>query len=81
MYQSVPDNFEFIQFLGQYIGHTLFVGRTILSINAITTLVEGSTPLDAINKIYGDTTRNCSPRIRGNEDGASGEGSLESLEG
>jgi hypothetical protein len=56
VYQMLPDNFEFIQFLGQYIGHCLFVGSEIISINAMTTLVEDSTPLDAIDKIYKDTT-------------------------
>jgi hypothetical protein len=55
-YHALPKNFEFIQFLGGYIGHNLFVGSTILSINAMTTLVEGTKQLDALDRIYKDTT-------------------------
>jgi hypothetical protein len=48
--------FEFVTYLGAYIGHTLYAGSEILSMNAMTTLVKGHTPLEAIDKIYKDTT-------------------------
>jgi hypothetical protein len=56
VYNAVPSDFQFVQYLGEYIGHNLFFGSEIISINAMTTLVEGGTPLDAIDKIYKDTT-------------------------
>jgi hypothetical protein len=55
VYNTVPNDFQLVQFLGEYIGHCLFVGSEIISINAMTTLVDGSTPLEAINKFYKDT--------------------------
>jgi hypothetical protein len=57
VYNAVHSDFQFVQYLGEYIGHNLFFGSEIISINAMTTLVEGETPLDAIDKIYKDTKR------------------------
>jgi hypothetical protein len=56
VYTDLPRDFEFITYLGAYIGHTLHAGSEILSINAMTTLVKGHSPLDAIDKIHKDTT-------------------------
>ena len=56
VYNELPSEFEFVTYLGGYIGHTLYVGSEILSINALTTPVKGQTPLETINKIYKDTT-------------------------
>lgn len=55
-YNAVHSDFEFVQYIGEYIGHKLFFGSEILSLNAMTTLVEESTPLDALDKIYKDVT-------------------------
>jgi hypothetical protein len=55
VYNAVPDDLQFVQYLGEYIGHSLFFGSEIISINAMTTLVEGGTPLEAIDKIHKDT--------------------------
>jgi hypothetical protein len=54
-YNTVPSDFQFVQYLGEYVSHSLFFGSEIISINAMTTLVEGVTPLEAIDKIYKDT--------------------------
>jgi hypothetical protein len=56
VYNAVYSDFEFVQYLGEYIGHSLFFGSEIISINAMTTLVAGTTPLEAVDKIYKDTT-------------------------
>jgi hypothetical protein len=56
VYDAVHGDFEFVQYIGDYISHTLFFGSEILSINAMTTLVDGNTPLEAIDKIYKDVT-------------------------
>lgn len=56
VFNELASEFEFVTYLGAYIGHTLYVGSEILSINAMTTLVKGQTPLEAIDKIYKDTT-------------------------
>ena len=56
VYNELPSEFEFVTYLGAYIGHTLYAGSEILSINAMTTLVKGHTPLEAIDKIHKDTT-------------------------
>jgi hypothetical protein len=56
VYNELPSEFEFVTYLGAYTGHTLHVGSEILSINAMTTLVKGQPPLEAIDKIYKDTT-------------------------
>ncbi|MBV8452458.1 MAG: hypothetical protein JOZ29_09320 [Deltaproteobacteria bacterium] len=55
LYNDLPSEFEFITYLGAYIGHTLYAGSEILSINAMTTLVKGRTPLEAIDKVHKDT--------------------------
>jgi hypothetical protein len=54
VYDAVNNDFEFAHYLGEYIGHTLFFGSEIISINAMTTLVNASTPLEAIDKIHKD---------------------------
>jgi hypothetical protein len=56
VYNDLSNEFEFVTYLGAYIGHTLYAGSEILSINAMTTLVKGHAPLDAIDIIYKDTT-------------------------
>jgi hypothetical protein len=55
VYNDLPSEFEFITYLSDDIGHTLYVGSEILSINAMTTLVKGYTPLEAIDKVFKDT--------------------------
>jgi hypothetical protein len=55
VYDALPSEFQFDLYLGEYTAHTLHYGSEILSINAMTTLVDVQTSLEAIDKIYKDT--------------------------
>lgn len=55
LYSALEEEYSFVTYVGEHLGHNLFFGSEMLSLSAMAALADAPTPLQGMEKIYSDT--------------------------